>query len=130
MTTVRITKLERHEDGFYTANVTAAGLDTVRVDNSIGPWTLPRDPAMPANARCVRREVLPWAVVLLNKRVRAFERGEAHDDAEDHHAPAREQALKRPRSIDRGPRAPEPSAADVIATTMAKAGADAVRRAA
>jgi hypothetical protein len=128
VTTVRITKLERHEGGFYTANVTAAGSDTIRVDNSIGPWTFPVDPHAELGARVTRREILPWAVVLLNKRVRAFERGEHSDENEDHDGPVRATPVARRRTaIDRGPRG---DAADLIAATMAKAGADAVRRAA
>lgn len=83
MTAVRITKLERHEQGFYTANVTAAGHDTVRVDNRISCWTLTVDRKADFTSNAIRRrEVLPDIAAALWKRVRAQQRGEAADETD------------------------------------------------
>lgn len=73
MPTVRITQLQRHAGGYYTADVSVDGADTVRVDTFTGAWTFPVDPSEPANARCMRRSVLTWCVELLNGRIAAAE---------------------------------------------------------
>lgn len=136
MTTVRITKLERHEGGFYTANVTADNSDTVRVDNATGPWSFPLDPSMPANARCARRMVLGWCVALLNKRVDAFERGESPDERAAHAAPKPDSrnfihpAGSRAGRAERRAAERRTTTPDQIATAMAKAASAAVKEAA
>jgi hypothetical protein len=120
MTAVRITKVERHELGFFTAHVTASGADTIRVDNRLGSWTFTIDPADDPGRRDVRRrEVLPWCAALLAKRVAAVIRGEATTD-EVVQAPERATPVK----------APTPSTADQIAARMAQAAAAAVKEAA
>jgi len=119
MTTVRITKVERHELGFFTANVTAAGADTIRVDNRLGSWTFTRDPnENPARVDVPRREVLPWCAALLQKRVAAVIRGEATAD----------EVVQAPERAT--PVTPTPSTAEQIAARMAKAAAAAVKEAA
>lgn len=87
MTAVRITKMQRHDDGFFTANVTASGLDTVRVDNSCGSWTFTIDQREQPGARVTRREVLPWCARLLVKRMTAVAKGERFDEDEATAAP-------------------------------------------
>jgi hypothetical protein len=129
---LRITKVQRDELGFYTANVTVAGLDTVRVDTAIGCWTIPRDPKGDHRHQ-VRREILPEFAALLWKRVRAFERGEHHDDVDEAVNGRPAPVVDRTRTM-RG-RAEiraeiEADPADLIAAAMAKAGAAAVRQAA
>lgn len=120
MTAVRITKVERHELGFFTANVTAANSDTVRVDNALGSWTFTVDPKEdPARRDVRRREVLPWCAALLAKRAAAVIRGVATTD-EVVQAPERATPV----------RASAPSTADQIAAAMAKAAAAAVKEAA
>lgn len=121
MTAVRITKLERHEAGFFTANVTAAAGDTVRVDNRIGCWTLPADPKADfASNQIHRREVVPEVAVALHKRVKSFERGEAASD---------EPVSVKPNA--RSPRTPPPeTTAQAIGRRMAEAGAQALKEAA
>ena len=81
---LRITKMERHPAGFITANVTANGQgDPVRVDNSCGSWTFTIDQRQDASAKhAARRGVLPAVAVQLEKRRRAFERGETTNEAE------------------------------------------------
>lgn len=126
MTRIRITKLERHERGFFSANVTADGGDTVRVDDSIGCWTLPVDPRVPLGARCERREILPHIAKSLIERTRKFLRGEAADEG-DHEIDARAGgggSNVRPTPKD------EPPAPTDIAEKMAQAGLAAVKRAA
>jgi hypothetical protein len=119
MTDVRITKLERHEGGFYTANVTPAGHDTVRVDTRIGCWTLPVDRRADFTSNQIRRrEVIPAIAHLLWKRVKSFERGEAADE--------------RPVDVKTNgrPADPTPINPKAIGAAMAQAAANAVKEAA
>jgi hypothetical protein len=126
---LRITKVQRHERGFFTANVTVAGEDTVRVDNAIGCWTIPRDAsANPGDRNINRREILPQFAALLWKRVRAFERGEHHDEVEESAngrqapAPAPSAAPRRPKPVD----APVPYTQQ-LAARMAEAASKALK---
>lgn len=118
---IRITKLQRDERGFFTANVTAAGEDTVQVDTAIGCWTLQLNRTLDPLERQTRREVLPWCVVLLNDRVRAFERGEAIDENAEMPANARQRKRDTPLTLF------TPKA---IGATMAQAALTAVKEAA
>jgi len=129
-TRIRITKLQRDERGFFTANVTANGGDTVQVDNAIGCWTLPVDPDAELGARVERREILPWVVELLNSRVRGFLRGEPADN-DEHEVAAGGGFHHRRRNGRRAPEAAEASTGvEAIAARMAKAASAAVKEAA
>lgn len=124
MTAVRITKLERHERGFYTANVTAAPGDTVRVDSRIGCWTLPVDPKADFSSNQInRREILPEIAKALHKRVEAFKRGEAASDE-----PVSVSVKPNGRLTPKTP-APE-TTAQAIGRSMAEAGLEALKEAA
>jgi hypothetical protein len=71
-----ITKVERHEDGYWTARVTANG-DTIRVDNKWGSWQA-TVPEVVNGARVTRRHVvLPQVAVELQRKVKLAERREA-----------------------------------------------------
>lgn len=129
-TRIRITKLQRHERGFFTANVTANGGDSVQVDNAIGCWTLPVDPDAELGTRVERREVLPWVVELLNARVKGFLRGEPEDN-DEHEVTAGGGFHHRRRNGRRASEAPEgPTGVEAIAERMAKAANAALKEAA
>jgi hypothetical protein len=135
MTRIRITKLQRDERGFFTANVTAEGADTVRVDNAIGCWTLPVDPRAEPGARVVRREILPWVVKLLNDRIKGFLRGEVADEDQAHEIEAGGGFRARRRNDRRTSEGPEgptdvPPDPEDIARRMAKAASAALKEAA
>lgn len=130
---IRITRLTRHEGDVFTANVTAAGSDTVQVDNSIGCWTLPLE-AGDLGARILRREILPWVVKLLNDRVRGFLRGEPADESEvEIDAGGGTRHTRRPArkpEPEEPPSPKPPSSAEAIARAMAQAGSSALKEAA
>lgn len=137
MTAVRITKMERHPDGFFTARVTASGLDTVRVDNSCGSWTFTIDQRQEPGAKVSRRDVLPWCARLLVKRMNAVVRGESFDENEASAAPKSDNYIypagsragrAERRAVER--RDAPTSTTDAIARKMAKAALTAVKEAA
>lgn len=112
MTAVRITKFERHGD-FFTANVTPEDGDTVRVDNSVGSWTLTVDQAAdPASRSVTRRDVLPAVARKLQDRLRSAISGEL-DDGE---------------AFEVNGNGRPPSRAQIIAARMAAAGHRAVAK--
>jgi hypothetical protein len=71
-----ITKLERHEDGYWAARVTLGGL-TLEVDRKWGSWQARVPERLRDGTRVVRRRgVLPHVAAELQARVRAAERRE------------------------------------------------------
>jgi flavin-dependent dehydrogenase len=119
MATLRITKVQHDERGFWTANVTVEGA-TVRVDNRLGSWTHTSDPkADPGSRKVHRREVLPWIAKRLADRVRRALRGEVvTDEAYEIDADVGGGTRNRPKDTK-----PDPKA---IAERMARAARSAV----
>jgi hypothetical protein len=96
------------------------GIDTIYVDNRIGPWTTPVDPfADHGSNRITRRELVPEVTAKLRELVRT-----GATQATVHFTPA-----DRPRALPATPKTTT-TTVQAIAQQMAAAGAAAVRKAA
>lgn len=98
---MRITKLTRHEAGYWSANVSVDG-ETIAVDDRFGSWQTRPD------AEGATKGVLSWAAAELQERVTAVRLEQTTDKKEREVLNAlRKAALAAQRTIQRPARAPK-----------------------